>query len=168
MVATSAPLTKDNLRLLATITSSKGPSSRGTESGEPDGDAPGTLSTAKTRESKTLSVTQPGFEDVARRNGIPPPRLTKIGRLPNEDEVEARLNASRALASPTVSFYMMYVQGASDAGNEVTTPDALNRAVLKDTRWDPEMAKQKYRAQWDKQWTDFPKNVSFNNGLSAP
>lgn len=62
----------------------------------------------------------------------------------------------------------MYVEGASDAGNEVGTLDALNRAVLKDTRWDPQMVKQKYRAQWDKQWTDFPKDVGFNNGLSAP
>lgn len=150
------------------MTGSKGPNSAKTGSA-PSAYAASTADTAKTGDSKkSLATTDQGFEEAIRRNGIPEQWRTQITRLPNQDEIEARLNASRASASPTVSFYQVYVEAASDAGNEVGTVDALNRGVLKDTRWDSAMVKEKYRAQWDKQWTDYPKDVGFNNGLSAP
>lgn len=149
------------------MTGSKGPSSRGTGS-EPDRDAPSTANTAKMGESKkSISTTQPGFEDAVRRNGIPPQRMTQITRLPNQDEIEARLNASRASASPTVSFYKAFSTVADEADNEATTVNVLNGFVLKDTSKDLDLIKQRYGTKWDKQWTDYPKDVGFNNGLSA-
>lgn len=163
-----APLTKKNLRLLETMTASKGPASVKSASKASQYPA-STANTAKTGDSKkSLSTTDQGFEDVARRNGIPPQRMTQISRLPNQDEIEARLNASRASASPTVSFYQAFSTVADEAGNEASTVNVLNGFVIKDTSKDLGLIKERYVTKWDQQWTDYPKDVGFNNGLSAP
>lgn len=156
----SAPLTRKNLRLLETMAKSKASSNAGTS-------AASTANTAKTEKSR-LSTTDTGFEDELRKNNVPDVGETQLSSLPDQDEIEAELRASRASGSPTLSFYQAFNKTISKADNEATTVNILNRFVLKDTSADLGMIKEEYDAKWDKQWTDYPKDIGFNNGLSAP
>ena len=110
--------------------------------------------------TKTTSTTTSGFADKARGNGILPSCYSK---LPTDlEDVRQRHAAPRATASPTESVYEHFANRITKADNEATMVVEVSRHLLK------EYDDKGYKRTFNQQFTDFPKNVGFNNGLSAP
>lgn len=153
-----APLTKQNLRLLEEMTGSKQPSTvKSTTTSSRDETA---------SRAKTTSTTQSGFEEKLRANGVLP--TTASSRQPpgNRAQIRTYLDKTRASASPTLSQHEDYIDAYTNAGNEADMVHVFSTHVLKEpTR---QLRKQGYDSNRDKQWVDFPRDVGFNNSLSAP
>lgn len=86
----------------------------------------------------------------------------------NEKEIKEYLDKSRGSASPTSSQHEKFLTILEKASNERDIENLMQRRVLRDTNYTDELVDQDYGAYVDKQWVAFPKNVGFNNGLSAP
>lgn len=157
-----APLTKANLRLLEDMTRSNKPSDE-TSANTPSNDDTGTSNNTK---AKTISTTKTGFEDRLRANGVVHAMRSGFRPPKNTSEVRDYLDKSRSSASPTASQYEDYIETYFDGACEVDTVHLFTTKVLKEpTR---ELRKEGYKANRDKQWVDYPKDVGFNNNLSAP
>ncbi|KAI5458445.1 hypothetical protein BGZ63DRAFT_324637, partial [Mariannaea sp. PMI_226] len=110
--------------------------------------------------TKTTSTTRAGFASQARKNGI----LDPIGSKPpkNLEDIRRRYAQSRGTASPTESEYRRYVLDVARAANESTMVVEVSGQLLK--KHDDEG----YQRVFNQAFTAFPKDVGFNNGLSAP
>lgn len=125
--------------------------------------------TAESEDSKKpLSATDPGFRQALRKNRVLDQMGDQFTDLPDQDEIEARLNAPRGSPSPTVSFYKLFAAIADPDDNEASIINVLDCYVLQRPSLDDNLIKEQYRAKVKRQWTDYPKDVGFNNGLSAP
>ncbi|KAK3337128.1 hypothetical protein B0T19DRAFT_61254 [Cercophora scortea] len=109
--------------------------------------------------TKTLSTTASGFDVRARKNGI----LDPIGSRPpkNLEEIRERLAAPRETASPPESVYEDYAYTVQRAANEAT--------IVGETLPLPKTyPREPYTRVLSQAFTAFPKNMGFNDGLSAP
>lgn len=146
-----ARLTRQNLALFNDMMKHEG---KKVSAGGPS-DAMTKLST------KTTSTTTSGFVIRARRNGILGRAHSK--RPKNLKSTVERLARSRETASPPESAYRSYVNNVSKACNEATMVFEVGHKLLKDYDDD-----EGYQRAFNQAFTGFPKDVGFNNGLSAP
>ncbi|RSL46803.1 hypothetical protein CEP53_010192 [Fusarium sp. AF-6] len=117
-------------------------------------------SSAESSTTKTVSTSMSKFAMQARNNGI----LDSARSKPpvNEDDIRKRLVRSRATPSPTESMHRHYTRRIANAGNEATVSYQVSTRLLKTY---PDEA---YDTAINRAFTGFPKDVGFNNGLSAP
>lgn len=111
--------------------------------------------------TKTLSTTASGFAVRAKKNGI----LDPIGSKPptNLEAVCRRLARRRATVSPSESAYRGYTNTIARAANEATIVVTASRKLLEEYS-----DEEGYINAYNQAFTDYPKDVGFNNGLSAP
>jgi hypothetical protein len=146
-----ARLTRGNLALFDKMTKKKIDTKVSLLSGS-------TADSSKTQ-TKTISTTSSGFEVQATKNGI---LLSTNSKAPkNAQDLVGRLNQSRDTASPTESIFGDYVDTVTKVPNEATTSHET-APLLKGYR------DRAYSRAWNQAFTAYPKNVGFNNGLSAP
>ncbi|KAI1122797.1 hypothetical protein F5Y10DRAFT_270728 [Nemania abortiva] len=117
-------------------------------------------STTKTTTTKTTSTTSSGFVVQASKNGILQARASKPPT--NLDDLRKRYARSRDTPSPPESLYESYVDEVTDAVNEATMVFEVGSKLLNSY---PDKG---YRKALNKAFTAFPKDVGFNNKLSAP
>lgn len=162
-----APLTKANLRQLEKMTNS------GSGSGSRSGKSVYSSKTGKSTTTtvsgvKSISTTDPHFEETFRVNGGLSTLDSSRHPPSNKEEIKAYLNKSRGSASPTSSQHRSFLYSLDKASNEREIEALFQGRVLKETNKEPALEAIDYGANIDKQWVAFPKNVGFNNGLSAP
>ncbi|KAK3384499.1 hypothetical protein B0T24DRAFT_646389 [Lasiosphaeria ovina] len=117
-------------------------------------------STDESTTTKSISTTSSSFPIRAHRNGIlDPSRSQPPTNLEHIHEQHAR---SRATASPPELVYERYVDRVGGAGNEATVVHVVSGHMLK------EYDDKGYQKAFNRAFTAFPKDVGFNNGLSAP
>lgn len=93
-------------------------------------------------------------------NGILDPDMSKPPA--NLEALRARQARQRESASPPASAYHGYVNKVKGASNEATMVAHANVRLLKQ---DDSLA---YQSSYNQAFTAFPKNVGFNNDMSAP
>jgi hypothetical protein len=110
--------------------------------------------------TKTTSTTTTGFAMRAHGNGV----LLHVSSKPptNLRDFHQRYDRSRGTASPTESEHKRYIHTVEDAGNEATMVFEVGKELLKDSD------NTGYKRAFNRAFTGFPKDVGFNNGLSAP
>ena len=108
--------------------------------------------------SKTVSTTDSNFPPLAYANGI----LQEPNAKPptNVNLLQDRVDRHRGTASPTESEYEVAAHKLLVAENEGTIAEETSK-LLKDYRV------TEYRRATNLPFKDFPKNVGFNNALSA-
>lgn len=163
---TPAPLTKANLRQLEKMTKN----GSGSKSGKSvySSKTEQTTTTTPSARSKTYSTTDHQFEAIFRKNGGLDPDDSDKHPPSNEKEIQDYLNKSRGSASPTRSQHRDFRKALFKAGNEREIEGLFQGAVYKDTNKTSELLDIDYGANIDRQWVAFPKDVGFNDGLSAP
>ena len=109
--------------------------------------------------TKTTSTTSSGFAIRAYENGILHPIKSKPPK--NLEAIRKRLGQSRETTSPPESQYEDYVYGVEVAPNEATMVVEVGKKLLKEYP-------RAYSKVYNQAFTGFPKDVGFNNGLSAP
>ncbi|KAK0742203.1 hypothetical protein B0T21DRAFT_125650 [Apiosordaria backusii] len=145
-------LTRKNLALFNKMAKKKG-TNKASASAPPE-------STAESSTTKTTSTTTSGFAIQAYKNGILNPLSSKPPT--NLEDMRKRVAGSRRTASPTESVYEDYVDTVEGAVNEATMVFEVGGKLLK------EYPKKGYTRAFNQAFTGFPKDVGFNNGLSAP
>jgi len=107
--------------------------------------------------NKTVSTTDPGFAPPAFENSV----LDPVNSLhpSNLDYWLDRLNRARDSESPTESEYNDFSYRVRKAPNEIS--------IFYETSTLLKRYKPGYRPVFNQVLTNFPKNVGFNNGLSA-
>ena len=141
-------LTRKNLVLFSKMTKKKGTNKL---SARPD-------STAESSTSKTASTTSSGFAIQAYKNDI----LVKSKPPKNLEDIRKRLAGSRETASPPESVYEDYANKVGRAPNEATMVFEVGARLLKT------YPTEGYARDFNQAFTGFPKDIGFNNGLSAP
>lgn len=117
---------------------------------------------------KSVSTTDHQFEAIFRANGGVS-ALDSVDFPPsNVEEARAFIRQPRGSASPTSSQHRRFRTSLGKAGNERDVENLVQGRLFKDTNKTDALQDIDYGANVDKQWTAFPKNVGFNNGLSAP
>ncbi|KAI1740627.1 hypothetical protein F4680DRAFT_94078 [Xylaria scruposa] len=109
---------------------------------------------------ESSSTTTSGFAVQARKNGILNPLSSKAPE--NLEDIRRRYAQSRETASPTESVYEDYVNTVGGACNEATMVFEVGGQLLK------KYSREGYQRAFNQAFTGFPKDVGFNNGLSAP
>lgn len=137
-----APLTKQNLALFDKMTKKGGDT-------ETDGG----------KSSRATSTTTVGFAVRAQKNGILDVRDSQPPQ--NMEDICQRLTQSRDSVSPTPSEYEDYADQARRAKNEATMVVKTSARLLKD--YPPG-----YDTVYNQPFTNIPRGMGFNNGLSAP
>jgi hypothetical protein len=115
--------------------------------------------TKSTRSKQTTSTTDPAFPDIAFQNGILNPICSKPPV--NLKSRQERIDRSRSTASPSESDYRHFASAIRRAPNEASVLVETATHLLK--RYDD----PGYQRSYNQAFTNFPKNVGFNNGLSA-
>jgi hypothetical protein len=116
-------------------------------------------STTESSSTKTLSTTASGFAIQAYKNGVLDPSSSKPPK--NLEEICQRSVLPRGTASPTESEYGDYVDRVNRAANEATV-------IIETTELLKKHGDKRYNRAFNQAFTAFPKDVGFNNGLSAP
>ncbi|KAJ8124091.1 hypothetical protein ONZ43_g114 [Nemania bipapillata] len=111
-----------------------------------------------TATTKTTSTISSGFAIEAFHNGILPYLDSKPPT--NLEEIRKRYSEPRGTPSPPESVYDDYVVTVEEAYNEATMVFRLCGRLVKDHPG--------CKIALNQAFTGFPKNVGFNNGLSAP
>ncbi|KAK5652987.1 hypothetical protein OQA88_9467 [Cercophora sp. LCS_1] len=145
-----ARLTRKNLALFNKMGKKK--------SSDPSGSTK-TKTTSTTTSGWATSTTTSGFADKARNNGILPPPYSKPPK--NLKDIRQQQAKSRATTSPPESVYNDYVNRVDGAGNKSTIVVETSRRLLKEYP-------KGYNRAFNHAFTGYPKDVGFNNGLSAP
>lgn len=144
-----ARLTRKNLALFDKMGKKKGPN-KASASAPPE-------STSESIATKATSTTSSGFAIQAYKNGILEPRYSKP--TTNLKEIHEQCARSRIAASPIELVYEDYVDRVRGAVNKATMVVEVNR-ILKEYP-------KGYKRAFSQAFTAFPKDVGFNNGLSA-
>lgn len=114
--------------------------------------------TKSTQSKQTVSTTDSGFQDIAFQNGVLDPNYSKSPA--NLDYRQDRLDRARDTASPSESDYRYFASAIRSAPNESSVLYETS-TLLK--RYD----EPGYHKRYNQAFSNFPKNVGFNNGLSA-
>ncbi|KAI8722597.1 hypothetical protein NCS52_00403800 [Fusarium sp. LHS14.1] len=109
--------------------------------------------------TKTISTTMPGFAIQARRNGLLKPHESKPPV--NLGDIRERHMQSRATASPTESTYEDYIKTVGRTPNEATMAYEVLGQLLR------RYPNEDYNRAISRAFTGFPKDASFNKGLST-
>lgn len=117
-------------------------------------------STVDSTTTKITSTTTSGFAIQAYKNNILDPRHSKPPT--NLKDIQERRARSRETASPPESRFRHYANRVEGAGNESTMVVQVSRHILK------EYDDEGYHQSFNRAFTAYPKDVGFNNGLSAP
>ncbi|KID89012.1 heterokaryon incompatibility protein, partial [Metarhizium majus ARSEF 297] len=117
-------------------------------------------STDDSNTTKTTSTTTSRFAIQARKNGMLNPLHSKPPT--NLENIRKRHARSRATASPPESRFKRYANNVGKAANEATMVVEVSGRLLKEYDDDG------YLRVFNQPFTGFPKDVGFNNGLSAP
>jgi hypothetical protein len=152
-------LTRENLQQLNRMNRSK--SVRGLRPHLDSSRKTTTTTTEKNKSTaKTISSTTSGFEVQALENGI----LDRFRSKPpsNIQSRRAQLNKARQTASPTESMYRNYLADVESAVNEQDIVVETTHHLLKKS------GDEGYRRHFNQALTALPKDVGFNNRLSAP
>ncbi len=146
-------MTRSNLALLDKLVrkKDKGPSLTSVS-------APPTTATSST--FWAVSTTSSGFAEQAAKNGILPLNYSQPPK--NLEELRKRHARLRGSASPPESVYNRFVDIVREAPNKVTMVIIAGAKLLK--RFDD----AGYHSIYNQAFTAFPKDVGFNDGLSAP
>ncbi|GAP92039.1 putative heterokaryon incompatibility [Rosellinia necatrix] len=110
--------------------------------------------------TKTTLTTTSGFAIQARNNGILDPIDSKPPK--NLEDIRKRQTRSRATASPPEPVYRHYANKVWKAPNEATIVVEASGNLLK------EYDGKGYDRVFNQAFTGLPKNMGFNDGLSAP
>ena len=157
-----ARLTRKNLALFDKVgkKESKTKGSKKAASAPPDSTADPSSPTP-TPTTKTISTTTSGFAEQAYKNGI----LLPFHSAPpkNLKAIHERHAKSRATASPPASDFNGFVKETEGAMNEATIVVEIAGRLLK--KYDDDNG---YHKQFDQPFSALPKDLGFNNGLSAP
>lgn len=130
--------------------------------------SPETATVPSSRGAKSIPTTDSKFETAFRANGgVSALRASEVPPS-NKQEVRAYISQDRGSASPTSSQHRKFLDSLEAAFNERDIENLLQGRLFKDTNKTNSLQDIDYRANVDKQWIAFPKNVGFNNGLSAP
>ncbi|KAJ2896994.1 hypothetical protein MKZ38_005057 [Zalerion maritima] len=116
--------------------------------------------TDDSKSTRTTSTTTSGFAVKARKNGILDPFDSKPPK--NLEDIRKQYAKSRATASPPESVYEYYASRVEGAGTEATMVFEVGGKLLK------EYDDKGYKREFNRAFTNFPKNAGFNDGLSAP
>ena len=114
-----------------------------------------------TRSKQFISTTDAGFQGAALRNGILNPDRSKSHT--NLKSCQERINRSRDTASPSESEYRKFAHKIQTACNKQTVLLQTSQ-LLKEY----DKADMRYSKVYNQQFNAFPKNIGFNNRLSAP
>ena len=154
-VAKRAQLTRENLALFDKMVKKK----QGDGIPNPTQELTTTKSTT-TRSTALISTTSPGFALRACDNGI----LDYIHSKPpmNLAEIRKRYAKSNNTAPPSEAEYRFYALKVPKAVNEMTMLVRVNGRVV------TEYLDDWYDQAFNQQFTGFPQDVGFNNGLSPP
>lgn len=114
------------------------------------------------------STTNVGFKERFRENHALNTIKSGAHPLANEAELTERLFRSRGSVSPSRSEYQTTGDLLSEASNQREIEVIMTHRVLKPTQVDLALLDMDYKVKFDKQWTTFPENVGFNNGLAPP
>ena len=117
-------------------------------------------STVPSSTIRTVSTTSSGFADQARKNGILHPLVSHPPK--NLEDIRKQHARPRESASPPESAYSGYVRAVNVAPNEATMVINAGGDLLK--KYDH----VGYHPVYNQAFTAFPKDVGFNDGLSAP
>ena len=119
-----------------------------------------TTKTSYESRSKTAYSTSSSFAFRAFQNGI----LNSASSKPpaNLEFLQERIDRSRATPSPTESYYKVFADSARKARNEQTV--LLETSHLLKRYGELDLG---YTKDYNQAFTEFPKNVGFNNGLSS-
>lgn len=143
------------------MTNSKGPPSVAT--------TPSKAESRVTSEGKSrISTTETGFKDRFRQNNTLDCYQSQVHPYSNKSQITQDFFQSRDSASPPPSMHLDIGQMLSEASNEREIDAIVSNYILKPATTELGLFGIRYKAKFDKQWTAFPNNVGFNNGLSAP
>ncbi|KAH8909326.1 hypothetical protein BR93DRAFT_868494, partial [Coniochaeta sp. PMI_546] len=119
-----------------------------------------TQSIAESKTTKTTSTTSSGFAIQAYKNGI----LQTVSSKPPAHiaDILEQHTRSRTSAAPTEPEYKSYANRVARARNEATMIVEVSGKLLK------EYDDESYSRVFNQAFTGFPRDVGFNNGLSAP
>lgn len=145
-----ARLTRKNLALFDRMAEKKGIN---TASSTP-------LESTVDSSTRTTSTTTAGFAIKVRKNGILRAPYSKPPT--NLEDIRNRFAGSRETPSPTESVYKRYINRIEGVPNEATMVVEVSGKLLK------EYDDEGYQRAFNQVFTAFPKDVGFNNGLSAP
>ena len=109
--------------------------------------------------TKSVSASDPRFPEIAINNGILAPMDST--NPSNFDEIFGYLNRPRESASPELDEYKQYLFDTATAENE----DSVMQPVIGLLK---KYNDGSYRSAYNQQFIEYPDNVGFNNGLSAP
>lgn len=109
--------------------------------------------------TRTISTTASGFAIQARKNGILDPIDSKPPK--NLQDIRKRIADSRETPSPPESVYKDYAYAVQRTDNEATMVNETIPLLKKYPR-------EPYKRTLKQAFTAFPKEVGFNNSLSAP
>ncbi|GAB1311908.1 Heterokaryon incompatibility protein [Madurella fahalii] len=132
---------------------------KGTKRGSAYASAPRD-STVDSSPTKTTSTTTSGFAIQLSKNRVLHPLYSKPPT--NLADIRERYNLPRKTASPTESVYNDYANTIGGVPNEATMVVEMSGQLLK--KYDD----KNYKRAFKQAFTAFPKDVGFNNGLSAP
>ncbi|KAJ2891395.1 hypothetical protein MKZ38_000509 [Zalerion maritima] len=113
---------------------------------------------SRSTKTKTTSTTTSGFAMKAHRNGILEPAYSKPPA--NLENIRKQHAKSRATASPPESIYNDYIDRVEGAGTEATMVAETSELLKKYPKG--------YKREFNRTFTNYPKNVGFNDNLSAP
>ncbi|KAK3328152.1 hypothetical protein B0T19DRAFT_442068 [Cercophora scortea] len=149
-----ARLTRENLTLFNKMAKRNNSKASTSVSATPDSTVD-----SSTTETKSILPTSSGFADQAYKNGILLPLHSKAPT--NLEDIRERLDRPRGTPSPPESAYEDYIYRAEVAPNESTmVGDVLT--LLKP------ITGRGYHKVLNQPFSGLPKNIGFNNGLSAP
>ncbi|KAH8687385.1 hypothetical protein BGZ60DRAFT_6708 [Tricladium varicosporioides] len=156
-----ARLTKKNLKALEKMSSrsiGRGKLSRSSRSKKSKTLETNNSSETSRSSAKTVSTTGSDFVQLAHENGI---LKAAYSTAPNNiDALRYRLNIPRETASPTESEYEEIVYNIESHGNE--------QGRLLETHEMLKRPRKPYLRSFDQGLNNFPKDLGFNDGLSAP
>ena len=157
---TPAPLTKRNLKAFTKLHNIGRPKKVKTSneskatSSDPESLEPSDSETS----NETNSATDSGFRQVARDNGIRPPVYSKPPA--NLRDLQKRLDISRDSQSPSESQFEAFARKTKEAHNEWSIFTHTNKLLKNDDI-------PGYNHATNQAFSEFPKDVGLNNGLSA-
>lgn len=154
-----ASLTRNNLALFDNL-AKKGTTSHAARSTFPEFSRPESPQSWAPSSAKSFSSTSSTFADQVYKNGILHPCHSKPPS--NLQFIRERLNIPRVTASPSGSVYERYVNDVEVAPNEATMAFKVGGKLLKEPH------DSSYHQVFNQEFTGFPREVGFNDGVSAP
>ncbi|KAK0101219.1 hypothetical protein ONS95_012798 [Cadophora gregata] len=114
--------------------------------------------TKSTQSKQSTSTTDSGFPDIAFQNGILNPNCSKPPA--NLESRQDRIDRSRETASPSESDYQYFASAIRRAPNEASV---LYETSMLLQRYN----ESGYHKSYNQAFNNFPKNIGFNDDLSA-